>query len=109
FEYLAADLPVLAANYPEARRFVDGHGVGSVFDPDNPRSIANAIRSLKNDPARRDEMSIRAPDVLAEIDAEREWNKMIDIYASLGLAGRANLTRPACDRGDERVLPAQPK
>ena len=43
FEYLAANLPVLAAHYPEAARLVVENRVGLVFDPYSPRSIAELI------------------------------------------------------------------
>ena len=49
FEYLAADLPVLVAHYPEAKRLVLEHEVGLAFDPYDPQSIAQSIKRLMQD------------------------------------------------------------
>src|SRR6185369_7209682 len=50
FEYLASGLPVLAANFPEARRMVEGYDVGLCFDPYDPRSIAAQLTRLATEP-----------------------------------------------------------
>ena len=49
FEYLAADLPVLVAHYPEAKRLVLESEVGLTFDPYDPHSIAESINRLVQD------------------------------------------------------------
>jgi glycosyltransferase involved in cell wall biosynthesis len=83
FEYLAAGVPVLCADYPEARRLVEGYDVGVIFDPVDPKSIAAAMMTLKDDPGRRGRIVRRIPAALDELNAGREWNKIATIYDSL--------------------------
>jgi hypothetical protein len=49
----------------------------------NPKSIAAAITTLKDDPARRAMIIERIPAALKELDASREWNKITTIYDRL--------------------------
>jgi glycosyltransferase involved in cell wall biosynthesis len=53
FEYLMAGLPVAASDLPEIRRVVTQGDppVGELFNPDSPKSIADAIRRVLSDPA----------------------------------------------------------
>jgi glycosyltransferase involved in cell wall biosynthesis len=83
FEYMAAGLPVLAADYPEARRLVEGEGIGAVFDPYDPRSIAAAINGLIDDPAHRRGLTAAVPAALARMQAEAEWAKLAAVYRRL--------------------------
>jgi glycosyltransferase involved in cell wall biosynthesis len=99
FEYLAAGLPVLAARYPEACRLVEGYGVGLSFDPLDPKSIAAAISTLKNDWRRRAGMVERIPAALKAIDAEGEGNKLVTIYRFLKEAKGAPVEIPPLGRG----------
>jgi glycosyltransferase involved in cell wall biosynthesis len=85
FEYLAAGLPVLAAHFPEARRLVEGNGVGLCFDPYDTRSIAAALNRMIDEPQLAARMRAAIPGLLASIDAEREWQKLVALYR--GLAG----------------------
>lgn len=83
FEYMASDLPVIGADYPEVRRLVDGYQVGALFDPYDPKSIAAAINPLIEDPALANAIRQRIPAALASLDADREWEKIPAIYERL--------------------------
>ena len=83
FEYMAARIPVLAANYPEARRMVEGNGVGLCFDPYDPRSIAAQINRLGDEPGLVAPVRAAFPGALRHIDADNEWQKLVDIYRRL--------------------------
>jgi starch synthase len=83
FEYLASGLPVLAANYPEARKMVEENGVGLCFDPYDPRSIATQINRMAEDPDLLRKFKQNVPAVLERIDAGREWDKLVSIYENL--------------------------
>jgi len=83
FEYLAAGLPVLVADYPEAKRVVEQHEVGLAFDPQAPLSIAAAINRLVEDGPLRERMTVNTALALAEMDAEREWSRLADSYRRL--------------------------
>lgn len=49
FEYMSAELPVIASNFPAWRDIVEAHGCGLCVDPTDPAAIAHAIRSLVDD------------------------------------------------------------
>lgn len=83
FEYIAAGLPILAANYPESRKLVELYELGETFDPDDPRSIAAAIGALIDDPARTRRFAANTKTALSSLDAAAEWDKLVAIYDSL--------------------------
>jgi glycosyltransferase involved in cell wall biosynthesis len=83
FEYLASGLPVLAAYYPEARKLVEGNGVGLCFDPYDRRSIAAQINRMAEDPALLRSFREAVPRALENMNAAREWEKLIALYGAL--------------------------
>ena len=87
FEYLAANLPVLVAHYPEAKRLVLENDVGLVFDPYDPRSIAEFINCLMQDQEKRAVFSANTEKALAKLDANSEWRKLVSIYDDLPRRG----------------------
>jgi len=83
FEYMAAGLPVLAANFPEARKMVEENGIGLCFDPYDPHSIAAQIRRLIYEPGIAERCRSAIPEVLKNIRAEEEWDKLVRIYRKI--------------------------
>jgi glycosyltransferase involved in cell wall biosynthesis len=83
FEYLAADLPVLVAHYPETKRLVSENDVGFVFDPYDPKSIADAINRLMNGADSREKWVANARGALSKMNAQMEWQKVVGIYQKL--------------------------
>ena len=83
FEYLAAGLPVIVANFPEAAGLVARYDVGLSFDPYDPASIAATINALKDDRSARNRMSANTAGALADMDAGREWSRVADLYQTL--------------------------
>ncbi|MCO5090665.1 glycosyltransferase [Bosea sp. (in: a-proteobacteria)] len=83
FEYMASRLPVLVAAHPEARQMVERHGVGLAFDPYDPADIAAAINRLIDDPALAARFREATGTALAELDPEREWEKVVAVYDGL--------------------------
>ncbi|MDA9430545.1 hypothetical protein XH88_01860 [Bradyrhizobium sp. CCBAU 51627] len=83
FEYLAADLPVLVANYPEAKRLVEEHNVGLTFDPYDPNSIALALNRLVREQELRLSFAANAKSALGRLDAASEWRKLVSLYGGL--------------------------
>lgn len=83
FEYVAAGLPALVADYPEARRLVEAHQLGLTFSPYDPASIADAINRLIDDPALQQQMARNTAAALLALDAEREWARLAELYLDL--------------------------
>jgi glycosyltransferase involved in cell wall biosynthesis len=46
FDYMAVKLPVVASNFPEMRKVVEGHGCGICVDPTDPSEIAGVLVEL---------------------------------------------------------------
>jgi len=84
FEYLAAGLPLVCANFPEARAVVDGCGVGETFDPYSPESIAGALTKM-TDAGARSRYAQNVGTALAELKADQEWSKLVSLYDSIRL------------------------
>jgi glycosyltransferase involved in cell wall biosynthesis len=80
FEYLAAGLPILVANFPEPSKLVREHDVGEIFDPYEPTSIAAAIERLRADPQRRAQLPGKIRNAMKAIDADKEWQRLVDLY-----------------------------
>ena len=51
FEYMSAELPVIASDFPLWRDILQRHGCGVCVDPADPVAIGAAIRSFVDDPA----------------------------------------------------------
>lgn len=49
YEYLMAELPVVASDFPELRKVVVDEGVGLVVNPDDRDAVVNSIYKLLND------------------------------------------------------------
>lgn len=49
FEYIQAGLPVVASDLPFLRKIIAGNEIGYLFDPSDPRCIADAINNAAKD------------------------------------------------------------
>jgi starch synthase len=88
FEYMASGLALLVADYPEARRMIDAHGIGLAFDPYDPSSIAAAINRLIDEPALAERFRNNTAEALVSLDAEREWQALVALYDALPRSGQ---------------------
>ena len=78
FDYVFAGLPVAVSNLPEMRAMVMDNGLGRVFDPNDPRSIATEITSAM------DMGHGLAPDqLLEELSWENQASRLKDLYRGL--------------------------
>ncbi|MEN9742558.1 MAG: hypothetical protein RLZZ65_363 [Bacteroidota bacterium] len=56
FEYMAAGLPVIGANFPLWKALIEANYCGICVDPENPTEIAKAIQFLAENPEKAKEM-----------------------------------------------------
>lgn len=84
FEYLAAGLPIACANFPEARAIIDRYRVGVTFDPYDPVSIATAIEKI-TESSFFEQCKKNIPIALHDMQADKEWEKLVDLYDGLKL------------------------
>ncbi len=89
FQYITAGLPVACSDFPFLRRIVMGEGIGAVFDPADPGSIAEAIRSLT-----ATDVNQRAKARLSALGDRYSWEqeegKLLSVYQSLPNGATAN-------------------
>lgn len=48
FDFIQADVPILARNFPEMARIINGYGVGITIDANTPSLIAKTIQDIYN-------------------------------------------------------------
>jgi glycosyltransferase involved in cell wall biosynthesis len=84
FEYMSAELPVIASNFPFWREIIDEIGCGVCVNPDSPEQIAAAIGTIIDSPdkARRMGQAGRQA-VLEKYNWPNEAKKLIDFYEAL--------------------------
>ncbi len=69
-DYLNQGLPVIVTDLPEHRRIVNRYRVGLVLKEYTPQALAEAVRRIKEDPARYRQMARRA---IAAADKDLTW------------------------------------
>lgn len=79
FEYFAAGIPVVAANYPEIRKVVEAFDAGILIDPHDPRQIAEAVNTLL-EPSVWSVKAANAARVPHYYNWERESSKFLALY-----------------------------
>ena len=83
FEYVAAGLPVVASDFPDLRRVVEGHGIGTVCRPDDPDAIARAVAWTLDDPGRNAGLRAAARAAAGELTWEREAPVLVELVGRL--------------------------
>ena len=84
FEYMAASLPVIASDFPLWREIVDGAKCGLLVDPEDPESIAGAMRYILDHPEEAAEMGRRGRQAIEDTyNWESEGRKLAALYQGL--------------------------
>jgi glycosyltransferase involved in cell wall biosynthesis len=84
FESLAAAAPVIVSDFSEWREYVESIGCGICADPQDPRSIAQALTYLLSHPDEAAAMGARGRSAfLTTLNWSVERNKLVSLYDSL--------------------------
>lgn len=84
FEYMAADLPVVASDFPLWREIIGGVRSGILVNPLDPDAIASAITWLLDNPDEAEAMGRRGCQaVLERYNWDREGAALVAAYARL--------------------------
>lgn len=84
FEYMSAELPVIASDFPLWREIINGAGAGMCVNPESPQAIAAAIRQLADAPALVERMGKAGREaVLTKYNWPNEAKKLIKFYEGL--------------------------
>lgn len=83
FEYMAAGIPVIAADYPHWRAIVDGARCGILVQPTS-EAVAEAMRQILSDPVEAAAMGARGAQAAREQYAwSGEAQKLVNLYDRL--------------------------
>lgn len=84
FEYMSAELPVIASDFPSWRRLLVDEGAGTCVDPMSPSAIAAAIEQMLDQPQEARNMGRRGR---AAVEARYRWDseaaKLCELYRRL--------------------------
>jgi glycosyltransferase involved in cell wall biosynthesis len=83
FEYVAVGLPVAACHFPELEHVVNEYGIGRLFDPDDPVSIADAINGIFESETEYERMKHNTARVRMQFNWAAEAKKLLNIYDEL--------------------------
>jgi glycosyltransferase involved in cell wall biosynthesis len=105
FEYMSAELPVIASDFVLWRTFVEDVGCGLCVDPLDTDAIAAAIRRLVDDPEEAAEMGRRGREAVASrFNWEQESGALLDLYRALApVPGRDTPGEPEPNRSIQSV------
>jgi glycosyltransferase involved in cell wall biosynthesis len=79
FDYIHAEIPIVAGNLPEITRIIKEHKVGVIIDDYSPEKIALAIKNLLNDEALLSEIKVNQQKAKEILCWEKE-SKKLDNY-----------------------------
>jgi glycosyltransferase involved in cell wall biosynthesis len=84
YEYMMAGVPIIASDLPEIARVIREYDIGRLVDPDDPSSIAAAIRGMAADRGALAESGRRARQAaLAHHTWAVQEAVLLDIYSNL--------------------------
>jgi len=84
FEYMIANLPVIASNFPLWKEIVEGNKCGICVDPLKSEDIAKSITYLMEHPRIKKEMGENGRKaILEKYNWEAEQRKLLDIYKDI--------------------------
>ena len=84
FEYMAAELPVIASDFPGWRKVISEAECGLLVDPTDPDSVASAMQWILDHPEEARRMGQRGSAAIRKkYSWDREAVKLLDFYNSL--------------------------
>ncbi|WP_420491616.1 glycosyltransferase [Neobacillus drentensis] len=83
FEYMMAGVPVVACDFPEIKRVVEGDGTGVSVDSHDPESIANGVNILLENEIMHREMKQRSLEASKKYNWENESHDFLRVYKNL--------------------------
>lgn len=84
FEYMSANIPIVASDLPTIRRFMDGLNCGFLVEPGNPEGLAGFIEYLLSHPAKAKHMGENGRRAVEErYHWQLESEKLINLYHQL--------------------------
>ncbi|AFS69921.1 glycosyltransferase [Exiguobacterium antarcticum] len=83
FEYMAALVPVVAADLPEIRRVVETEAVGLLVDVESPEAIAVAVNQIVEEDGLRQAMKERTKQARRKYNWDKEKGRLLHVYREM--------------------------
>lgn len=83
FEYALAGLTVVATDFPEIRRIVDGYKIGQLTTSQTDDALACALNELVNNNEKRNKYRINALAKRDKLCWEEQEHKLVELYQSI--------------------------
>ena len=83
FEYINAHITIAASDFPELKKVIYHYEIGTTFDPENPKDIANAINKMIIDKNTIEGMKKNTYAAAEIFNWENEEKKLINLYKAL--------------------------
>lgn len=83
FEYIMSDVPVVACDFPEIKKVVEGEHVGLCVDSHNYEEIASAVNQLLRDPVLCATMSNNCKTAKFKYNWENEQLQFLKVYQAI--------------------------
>ncbi len=83
FEYVQAGLPIAASHFPEMKHLIESYRLGFVFDPENPKQMADSIRQFFDSPEQQAEYRRNVQKAKKELNWENEEIKLATLYSQI--------------------------
>lgn len=80
FEYIMADVPVVACSFPEIKKVVEGEQIGICIDSHNSKDIANGVNILLEDEKLYERLKANCYKAKVKYNWENEKKKFVAIY-----------------------------
>ena len=83
FQYIQAELPVVASNFPEMTRLINDTGIGFTIDPAQPKLIASDVTSYLDNIALQRTHRRRLRVLKKKLNRGKEQGVLLDLYERL--------------------------
>lgn len=83
FEYIAASVPVIACDFPEIKKVVQGDQIGICVDSHDPASIAKGVNEVIKNPQHYAQLKTSITAIKEKYIWEKEQNRLLAYYARL--------------------------
>ncbi|MBN2856806.1 MAG: glycosyl transferase family 1, partial [Candidatus Delongbacteria bacterium] len=78
FEFIQAQVPQIASDFPEMKKFVKGFGVGETANPEDKKQISATINSMINDEVKLKEMKNKCREASEKLIWENMENDLLE-------------------------------
>ncbi|EUJ45770.1 glycosyltransferase [Paenilisteria rocourtiae] len=84
FEYIAAGVPIVACDFPEIKKVVQGDKVGLCVDSHDPMSIADGVNAIMENAHQYNQFKTNITAIKEKYIWENEQHRLLGYYTKLG-------------------------